>query len=93
MQSKKDGGFYAGFTHDLKLRFEQHEKGRVESTRPRRPFQLVYYEACESQVWIEFARRCGYLGAEVCDKLNAVYDQIMGQIVKMIDDSDKWLNK
>ena len=44
-------------------------------------------------MWIEFARRCGYLGDEVCDKLDAVYDQIMGQLVKIIDDSDKWLIK
>ncbi len=30
LQSVKDGNFYAGFTGDLKLRFEQHNKGMVE---------------------------------------------------------------
>jgi four helix bundle protein len=50
-------------------------------------------EACECQVWIEFARRCGYVGDKVCAKLDATYDQIMGQLVKMIDDADKWLIK
>jgi len=30
----------------LDLRFEQHQKGRVESTKNRRPFKLIYYEAC-----------------------------------------------
>ena len=35
-----------GYTHDLKLRFEQHDKGFVESTKDRRPFKLVYYESC-----------------------------------------------
>ena len=49
MQSEKDGRFYTGFTKDLKLRFEQHEKGLVESTRDRRPLRLVYYEACLHQ--------------------------------------------
>jgi len=44
--SKKDGNFYTGFTQDLKLRFDQHNNGRVESTRDRRPLELVYYEAC-----------------------------------------------
>jgi len=39
-------GFYVGFTTDLKLRFEQHNKGLVESTEDRRPLNLVYYEAC-----------------------------------------------
>ena len=35
-------------------------------------------EACETQVWIEFARRCGYLEDEVCDELDAAYDHIIG---------------
>ena len=46
LQSQKDGKFYVGFTKDLKLRFEQHTKGLVESTRDRRPLTLIYYEAC-----------------------------------------------
>jgi four helix bundle protein len=48
-------------------------------------------EACETQVWIEFSRRCGYLKDNVCDELDMEYDHIIGQIVKMIDDADKWL--
>ena len=46
LQSDKDEKFYMGFTKDLKLRFEQHDKGLVESTRDRRPLRLIYYEAC-----------------------------------------------
>jgi putative endonuclease len=46
LQSNIDGKFYVGFTKNLKLRFEQHRKGLVESTRNRRPLMLVYYEAC-----------------------------------------------
>ena len=49
LQSAKDDGFYIGFTKDLKLRFEQHAKGTVDSTKSRRPFQLIYYEACLTQ--------------------------------------------
>ena len=49
LQSDLDGNFYVGFTKDLKLRFEQHEKGRVNSTRGRRPLKLIYYEACLNQ--------------------------------------------
>jgi putative endonuclease len=41
----KDGDLYTGFTEDLKLRFEQHNKGLVESTKDRKPLKLVYYEA------------------------------------------------
>ena len=43
LQSAKDKQFYTGFTKDLKLRFEQHNKGVVESTANRRPFKLIYY--------------------------------------------------
>ena len=46
LQSIKDERFYVGFTKDLKLRFEQHNKGQVESTKERTPFKLIYYEAC-----------------------------------------------
>ena len=46
LQSEKDGKLYVGFTKDLKLRFEQHNKALVESTKSRRPLTLVYYEAC-----------------------------------------------
>ena len=49
LQSEIDNNFYVGFTKDLKLRFEQHNKGQVESTKHRRPFKLIYYEACLSQ--------------------------------------------
>ena len=38
--------FYTGSTKDLKLRFDQHNKGLVASTKDRRPFNLIYYEAC-----------------------------------------------
>ena len=46
LKSLKDNQFYAGSTENLKLRFEHHSKGRVESTRQRRPLELIYYEAC-----------------------------------------------
>ncbi len=48
-------------------------------------------EACETQVWIDFALRCNYLDALRAEKLNDKYEQIMGQIIKMIEESDKWL--
>jgi putative endonuclease len=47
--SLKDKKLYAGYTKDVKLRFEQHKKGLVESTKNRRPLELIYYEACISQ--------------------------------------------
>ena len=49
LQSEKDNNLYVGFTTDLKLRFEQHVKGQVDSTKNRRPLNLIYYEACLTQ--------------------------------------------
>ena len=49
LQSENDGNFYTGYTKDLKLRFEQHQKGLVESTKNRCPFKLIYSEACLNQ--------------------------------------------
>jgi len=49
LQSRKDSKFYSGLTKDLKLRFKQHNNGKVESTKDRRPFDLIYYEACHNR--------------------------------------------
>jgi len=49
LMSKKDGEFYTGYTQDLKVRLEQHNKGQVESTKERRPLEMIYYEACLNQ--------------------------------------------
>ena len=44
--SEKDEKLYHGYTNDLKLRIEQHNKGLVTSTKYRRPLKLIYFEAC-----------------------------------------------
>ncbi len=36
---------YTGFTSNLKARVSQHEKGRVISTKHKRPVKLIHYEA------------------------------------------------
>jgi putative endonuclease len=49
LQSEVDGQFYTGYSKNLKLRFDQHQKGKVESTKRRLPLKLIYYEACVNQ--------------------------------------------
>ncbi|MBU1868387.1 GIY-YIG nuclease family protein, partial [Patescibacteria group bacterium] len=50
LQSLKDPDyFYKGSTNNLRKRLEQHNNSEVQSTRPHRPFQLVYYEAYVSE--------------------------------------------
>ena len=47
--SLKDGNRYTGYTKNLKLRLQAHCNGEVKSTKHRRPFKLIYFEACLSQ--------------------------------------------
>ena len=47
--SEKDKKYYTGYSKNLKLRFKQHQEGKVISTKNRRPFVLIYYEACLNQ--------------------------------------------
>ena len=50
-------------------------------------------DACETQVWIEFARQCQYLDEDACKDLDDACGQIIGQLCKMIDQPEKWLLK
>ncbi|MDD3498570.1 MAG: GIY-YIG nuclease family protein [Candidatus Moranbacteria bacterium] len=54
LKSGKDGGYYIGYSSDLKLRFENHCDGLVKSTKNRRPLNLIYYEAYSAE---ELARK------------------------------------
>lgn len=47
--SKKDRKFYSGYTEDLRNRLKEHTEGKVDSTKHRKPLELVYYEACLNQ--------------------------------------------
>ena len=49
LKSQKDNGFYIGITKDLEDRIKRHNQGRVKSTKPRRPWQLVYFEKYRSK--------------------------------------------
>jgi len=48
--SGKDGKFYTGSTKDLKRRINEHNSGRVDSTKDRLPMKLIYYEACIDEI-------------------------------------------
>jgi len=50
IKSIKDSKLYIGSTNDLKRRFKEHNEGLNTSTRYRRPFILIYYEAFRSEM-------------------------------------------
>jgi len=49
LQSKKDKKFYIGYTANLKKRIQEHKNGEVQSTKGRRPLNLIFYEAYLNQ--------------------------------------------
>jgi len=44
LQSEKDERLYVGYTQDLKRRLKEHNRGKTNSLKPRRPLNLLYYE-------------------------------------------------
>ncbi len=47
-------------------------------------------EAAETQVWLEYSLACGYIEKEEYKNLNKKYNQIIGMIVNMIKNPEKW---
>ena len=47
-------------------------------------------EAAETQVWLEFAVKSGYLSREEASALYKTYDDIFKTIVGMINHADSW---
>ncbi len=48
-------------------------------------------EAAETQVWIEFAVKAGYLDRETATILYKAYDGILGTLVGMITHPETWI--
>ena len=54
LRSLQDGDLYIGISQNPDKRLQTHNKGVTPSTRSRRPFVLIFREACKSR---EEARR------------------------------------
>jgi four helix bundle protein len=48
-------------------------------------------EAAETQVWLEFAVKCGYVEAEAARPLYQAYDEALRTIVGMINHPETWV--
>lgn len=49
LTSQKDDNLYMGSTNDLDRRIKEHNSGEVDSTKERKPLELIYYEAYKSE--------------------------------------------
>lgn len=47
-------------------------------------------EARETQTWLQFSLACDYINEEQFDNLNNQYNEIIGMLVVMMNQSEKW---
>src|SRR6185436_16250925 len=48
-------------------------------------------EAAETQVWISFAVKCGYMSREEANAIYPIYNQVIRTLVGMINHPDTWI--
>lgn len=53
----------------------------------------VESEASETQVWLDFAFYCNYISIDTAKQLDDQYEKIVSQIIRMINEAEKWLIK
>ncbi len=49
LRSLKDMNYYVGYTRNIMKRINEHNNGKVASTKNRIPLELVYWEGCLNQ--------------------------------------------
>ncbi|MEX0780354.1 MAG: four helix bundle protein [Balneolales bacterium] len=47
-------------------------------------------EASETQTWLDFSLKCNYINVQVYKELNQNYDHILGKLVNMAMQAEKW---
>jgi len=75
IQSEKDQRFYTGFTRDLQNRLNEHNLGKVASTKNRSPFRLIYYEACLNEQ--DATAREKYLKSGMGKRSGVIFEEIV----------------
>jgi four helix bundle protein len=69
---------------------EAWRKRRYEAAFVSKPSDAET-EAAETQVWLEFSVKCGYLDREIAADLYRRFEKLIRSIVGMIQHSDRWL--
>src|SRR5436190_9940061 len=72
--------------------------GQIAEGWRRRKYENVFVnklnesegEAAETQSWLEYSVRCGYMTAKDGRELHRTYDQIIGKLVKMGNNPTPW---
>ena len=79
LQSKVDKNwFYVGYTTNLEGRFKEHNSGKAISTKSRKPFVLVYYEAYRNKT----DARCREKNLKTHQQRDILKDRISNSLLK-----------
>ena len=73
LKSLIDGSYYKGRTSNFNRRFKEHENGKTQSTRFKRPFKLVHVEIAntlDEAKRLEAYFKSGY-GREIINEIAA----------------------
>ena len=73
--------------------------GQIAESWRRRKYEAVFVnklnesegEAAETQTWLEYSVRCGYLPATKGRELHKKYDRILGKLVNMGNNPAQWI--
>ncbi|MYE89172.1 four helix bundle protein [Candidatus Poribacteria bacterium] len=73
--------------------------GQIAEGWKRRKYEAVFAnkmneaegEAAETQVWLEYAVKCGYTGRDDGTRLHKKYDDILGKLINMGNNPEKWV--
>ena len=49
LKSLKTNEFYKGISQNANQRLNEHNSGKTESTKNKRPFELIYVHICENR--------------------------------------------
>ncbi|HEY4475597.1 MAG TPA: GIY-YIG nuclease family protein [Candidatus Paceibacterota bacterium] len=71
IESEKMKRYYIGYTNNISYRLSHHNSGANRSTRPFRPWMIVYQEACldKKSAWLRERQIKSYKGGEAFKKL------------------------
>jgi len=73
--------------------------GQIAEAWRRRKYEAVFVnklneaegEGAETQTWLEYAVRCGYLPRQKGRELHRKYDRILGKLVNMGNNPRQWI--
>ena len=86
-------------TTDQIRRASRAISGQIAEGWKRRKYEAAFVnkmneaegEAAETQVWLEYAVKCGYISRDNGTRLHKKYDNILGKLINMGNNPEKWV--